>query len=117
MPRIGKIQIEEGGSMFARRQNLLLIVTLLVLADSVPTGIAAAAQLPIAAFARQEQIMGPNISGDGRYLVFLTTIDGQRSAAVVDLQNPGQATSILSAKKGTSVDMTWCRWANNTRVL
>jgi dipeptidyl aminopeptidase/acylaminoacyl peptidase len=98
--------------MYKSIWNLVPVFALLSLAWPLH-----AAPIPISAFARQEEIKNPSLSPDGRYVVFLTPIDGQRAAAVVDLQSPGSASGVLTAKRGANVDLTWCQWANNTRVL
>lgn len=84
---------------------------------AVICGAAYATSAPIEAFARQEHIRDPRISPDGRYIVFISSVDGQRVALTIDLQNPGKPTAVVSAKRGAHLDLAWCDWANNTRVL
>ncbi len=94
------------------RKQLVLSFSLALLAAT-----AEAVPPPIAAFARQEQVRAPRVSPDGRYVAFISSAEGQRVAAVVDLQNPGVATSVLSAKRGENIDLSWCGWGNNTRLV
>jgi dipeptidyl aminopeptidase/acylaminoacyl peptidase len=86
-----------------------LVIALCVNAQSAPA--------PIEAFAKQEQFRSPRVSPDGRYIVFISSVDDQRVALTIDLQNPGKPTAVVSTKPGAHLDLTWCDWANNTRVL
>jgi len=79
---------------------------------------AIAAPPPISAFARLEQVKSPALSPDGRYLLYISQSQGDRVAAVTDLTAAEPAAKVvLAVEKENEFDMTWCRWANDTRVL
>jgi dienelactone hydrolase len=68
-------------------------------------------------FASRPRIEDVSISPDGRYLAFIQTRDGKATAVVSDRQTgkdqPGR--SVLT--EPDRFQMTWCRWATNTRLL
>jgi dipeptidyl aminopeptidase/acylaminoacyl peptidase len=82
------------------------------------TGATHAEPPPISAFARLEQIRGPSISDDGRFVAYISQVKGNRVAVVIDLQAPATpAKAVLSVDQEKDFDMTWCRWANKSRLL
>jgi dipeptidyl aminopeptidase/acylaminoacyl peptidase len=90
------------------------ILAVLMLAASCP---AIAAPPPISAFARQENMRSVAISPDGKQLVYLTSIGGRRIAATLNLAARSAARPVLTPDKDDHFDITWCRWANDTRVV
>jgi dipeptidyl aminopeptidase/acylaminoacyl peptidase len=73
---------------------------------------------PITTFARGEFIADAAISPDGRYLAFLTTIQGVRVAVVRDLSKETSPTiPVMSSATDFRFFIQWCRWATDTRLL
>lgn len=77
---------------------------------------------PLAAFARGEQIIDAAISPDGRYLSVLTTLKDDVRVVRVKDEHVAQSTyvAVMSSSVGaggTGFQITWCRWATDTRLL
>jgi dipeptidyl aminopeptidase/acylaminoacyl peptidase len=79
---------------------------------------ASAENTAIKEFARQEDFKDPSLSPNGRYLAVISSAEGkQRIAMVRDLQAGGNFAPVLSLEAGGVFDLSWCRWANDTRLL
>jgi len=81
-------------------------------------GIAArAANAPsVEDFASRPLIEDVSISPDGRYLALIQTHNGRAAAVVVDRKaGPRHARAVMSEPE--HVQMTWCDWATDTRLL
>jgi len=72
---------------------------------------------PISAFAAEPQTIQPTISPDGRYLSVISSIDGRRVALTRDLRAGTPYRAVLTAKKDVNATLTWCNWANSTRLV
>ncbi len=74
--------------------------------------------LPLSAFAHDAVMSGPALSPDGRYLSWLTTVNGVRAVLVKDLSAPqARASLVMSSPTDYKWSVTWCRWATNSRLL
>lgn len=71
---------------------------------------------PISAFARRP-ITDVSLSPDGRYLLYLTSLDGRPAAVTVDRHSDHRRTPVIGAGTQSHFDFTWCGWANATRIL
>jgi len=69
------------------------------------------------AFGSQPRMWGLKLSPDGNRLVFLQALPaGVNIARMVDFTKPGAPTVVLSGRPN-EFDVTWCDWANDTRLL
>jgi dipeptidyl aminopeptidase/acylaminoacyl peptidase len=78
---------------------------------------AAAGAPPLEAFARFPAMTNLSISEDGRYLAYITELADQRTAVVFDRHGEQQPKPVITASHAEGVDIAWCKWANNTRLL
>jgi dienelactone hydrolase len=68
-------------------------------------------------FASRPRIEDVSISPDGRYLAFIQTRDGKATAVVSDRQAGKDQPMRGVLTEPDHFQMTWCRWATNTRLL
>jgi dipeptidyl aminopeptidase/acylaminoacyl peptidase len=71
----------------------------------------------IKTFASMESTRDVTISPDGHYLAFIRSAGGRRLVTTIDLSNKGGEKPVLTSDKDNVFDLTWCHWANNTRLL
>jgi dipeptidyl aminopeptidase/acylaminoacyl peptidase len=76
-----------------------------------------AAPPSVEAFAQQEFMRDAQISPDGRYLAFISSVDGARVALTMDLKKAGKPVAVLGTEAGGKLDLSWCRWGNDTRLV
>jgi dipeptidyl aminopeptidase/acylaminoacyl peptidase len=72
---------------------------------------------PITAFATPAQIRDATISLDGRHIAYIANVQGRSVALVLDLSTPGKITPVLKSDMGSNIDLRWCRWGNDTRLV
>jgi dienelactone hydrolase len=73
---------------------------------------------PLAAFARAPLMSGLALSPDGRYLSWISTLNGVRAALVKDLSAPqSRASIVMSSPADYSWSLSRCRWATDRRLL
>jgi hypothetical protein len=72
---------------------------------------------PLEAFAAAEEMKDAVISPDGRYLAAISTVDGIRMVVVRDVKNNGKFAPVMSGDDKGDFDVTWCRFANSTRLF
>lgn len=95
-----------------RRIQLLLPAILAAL--SLDTALAAPP--PISAFARIPAIRGVAISPDGQRLLYIGSQDDQEMLITLSTSAAEAPQAILGSKPG-ELDISWCGWANNERIL
>jgi dipeptidyl aminopeptidase/acylaminoacyl peptidase len=71
----------------------------------------------IAAFAGDKSVTDVTISPDGHYLSMLVLTPDKRAALVQDLVGHGPPRVVMLADLNQSTDLSWCRWANGTRLV
>ncbi len=72
---------------------------------------------PIDAFARSPAVDGVSISADGRYLASLSEVNGRHAVTVLDRIKGGPTRMVFTVKDTDAFDVSWCGWANATRLL
>jgi dipeptidyl aminopeptidase/acylaminoacyl peptidase len=73
---------------------------------------------PIVAFARAPHVVQVSISPDRRFLAFVLSEDDVRSVVVHDrLSKESKPATLWSNAGKKDRDVTWCGWANPTRVV
>jgi len=78
---------------------------------------AAATPQPLENFARRPQMQDVTISGDGRYVAFLSGAGDETTLMTVDRTQPGSAFKSITSSETNKFDLSWCRWANESRLL
>jgi dipeptidyl aminopeptidase/acylaminoacyl peptidase len=78
---------------------------------------AQAAPPTLDAFFAGAQIKSVSISPDGHLLAMIVTADGKNFVAVKDRMSAAAATPILAPNDKDGFEPSWCRWANNERVV
>jgi dipeptidyl aminopeptidase/acylaminoacyl peptidase len=78
---------------------------------------ASAAPPPMEAFFEGAQIRRVSISPDGKMLAMIAEVDGKLFVAVKDRTSPAPATPVLAPNDKDGFEPTWCRWANNERIV
>jgi dipeptidyl aminopeptidase/acylaminoacyl peptidase len=68
-------------------------------------------------FASLESTQDVALSPDGHYLAVIRAIESRRAVTTADLRNPDESRVVLTTDKDNAFDLTWCHWANNTRLL
>jgi dipeptidyl aminopeptidase/acylaminoacyl peptidase len=97
-----------------KRKGILSLLLVL----SIAVAVADAAPPPIAAFARLEQLRSLSLSPDGKYLAFISQSQGKRIAMTMAVDVAGAAPKlVMTSDKDGNFDLTWCRWAKNSRLL
>ena len=81
------------------------------------TGLARADAPPITAFARLPAIADVRISPDGRYLLYVTVVQGEPMAVTVDRRDNDKKVIVVRQGATRRLNVTWCAWANESRVL
>jgi dipeptidyl aminopeptidase/acylaminoacyl peptidase len=84
---------------------------------SLFTVTAGAAVPTIEAFFQGAQIRSVSISPDGKWLAMMVTAEGKNFVAVKDRTSPTPATPVLASNDRDNFEPSWCRWANNERLL
>ena len=79
-------------------------------------GLACADPPPIAAFARQPAMADVSISPNGRQLLYITAVNDETVAVTLDRQS-GKKAAALRQGGQRDFHISWCAWANETRVL
>jgi Tol biopolymer transport system component len=79
--------------------------------------IAQAAAPSLEDFASRPRIEDVSISPDGRYVAIIRTRDGKATAIVNDRQAGEDQPMRGVLAEPDHFQMTWCRWATNTRLL
>ena len=79
-------------------------------------GMAWAGPPPIEAFARIPNVQGARMSPDGRHVLYRTAIDDTQALAVLDRKS-GKTRAILRNDNTERFALSWCDWANDTRIL
>ena len=72
---------------------------------------------PISIFAGDKSIGGVQISPDGHYLSMLALRGDRRAVLVADLTGHDSAHMVLSSDLNQATDISWCHWANETRLV
>lgn len=81
------------------------------------SGIASAADMqPLDAFARLPRMRSVALSPEGKRLVFITSVDDRSFAVVNDIGSSQQSKVLISSEPG-KYDISWCNWANESRML
>ena len=78
---------------------------------------AGAAPPTLDAFFQGAQIRSVSISPDGKLLAMIATADGRDFVAVKDRTSTTPATPVLSPNQRDGFQPSWCRWANNERIV
>ena len=79
--------------------------------------IALAAPPPLDAFARMPHMRNVTISPDGSRIAYITAFEDASIVVTREHQVPGsRIVPVLRSEPG-SFDISWCNWANNTRLL
>ena len=95
-----------------------LVGGVLVVAFSGLCGTAARAEIPtLDAFFAGAQIRSVSISPDGQSLAMIVTADNKNFVAVKERNSAKPATPILAPNERDGFEPSWCRWANNERVV
>lgn len=82
------------------------------------TGAAAfAASQPVEHFARMPQIRNVTISPDGRQVAFISSIEDTSVLMTLDRMGNGNEFRQVAGSEPGKFDLSWCRWANNKRLL
>jgi dipeptidyl aminopeptidase/acylaminoacyl peptidase len=76
-----------------------------------------AAPQAIENFARMPQIRNVTISPDGRHVAFISAIDDVSVLMTFDRSKAGSGFQQVTRSEPGEFDLTWCRWANNERLL
>ncbi len=77
----------------------------------------AAAPQPVEAFARLPAMRNVTLSPDASQVAFITAADDVSVAVTFDRSKPGsKPVPILRSEPG-EYEISWCNWANNTRLL
>ncbi len=76
-----------------------------------------AAPEPIEHFARMPQIRDVAISPDGSRIAFISSVDDTSVIMTFDRGGTRSEFRRVAASEPDKFDLTWCRWANNNRVL
>jgi dipeptidyl aminopeptidase/acylaminoacyl peptidase len=63
------------------------------------------------------QIKSVSISPDGHLLAMIVSADGKNFVAVKDRMSATPATPVLAPNNRDGFEPSWCRWANNERVV
>lgn len=90
--------------------------TIVAAAFTLTAGLALAQPQPLEHFARMPQIRDVSISPDGRYVAFISSMDDTSVIMAFDRQEGGEFQR-LSASEPDKFDVSWCEWANKTRLL
>jgi dienelactone hydrolase len=99
-------------------RRTLLVGGVLVVAFSGLCGTAARAEIPtLDAFFAGAQIRSVSISPDGQSLAMIVTADNKNFVAVKERNSAKPATPILAPNERDGFNPSWCRWANNERVV
>src|SRR3982750_1789845 len=101
------------GKTMTTRMRLAVAASLLCATGSA---IAAPAQ-PLENFARRPQMQGVTISGDGRYVAFLSGAGDDTVLMTFDRSKPGSEFKRVTTSEPGKFDIGWCRWANGKRLL
>src|SRR5262245_54595990 len=75
------------------------------------------ARPPTEAFARSPAVSSLTLSHDGRYLAYVSGIGDKHAAIVVDRKGEKPPKVVLTTQDRDPMDLSWCRWANATRLL
>ena len=78
---------------------------------------ASATPQPLENFARRPQMQDVTISGDGRYVAFLSGAGDETTLMTVDRTQPGSSFKSITSSESNKFDLGWCRWANESRLL
>ncbi len=78
---------------------------------------AGAAPPSLDAFFQGAQIRSLSISPDGKLLAMIVTADGKTFVAVKDRTAATPATPVLAPNERDGFEPSWCRWANNERIV
>lgn len=81
------------------------------------TSAATAAPQPLENFARRPQMQGVTISADGRYVAFLSGANDDTVLMTFDRNQAGSEFKRVTASEPNKFDLSWCRWANEKRLL
>ena len=76
-----------------------------------------AANEPVENFARRPQIQGATLSGDGRYVAFLSGAEDDTVLMTFDRTQPGSEYKRVAASQPGKFDLGWCQWANQNRLV
>jgi hypothetical protein len=95
-----------------QRRIFVSIACLLALASEVPD---AAEPLPLEAFASPSQMLAPDMSPDGRHVVFIDRSEPEASVAVMDVDT-GRTSKVLSGATD-NYRVSYCQFKNDTRVI
>ncbi|MGQ0700898.1 MAG: prolyl oligopeptidase family serine peptidase [Panacagrimonas sp.] len=98
--------------MAARIRFVLLAAPAFVLQSAAAT----AEPPPVAAFARLPDVAGVSISPDGRYIAFLTVLEGRQLVVTLDRRD-GKPVPVLTNDERDRFRLSWCNWANDTRLM
>jgi dipeptidyl aminopeptidase/acylaminoacyl peptidase len=78
---------------------------------------ASATPQPLENFARRPQMQDVTISGDGRYVAFLSGAGDETTLMTADRTQPGSSFKSITSSESNKFDLSWCRWANESRLL
>lgn len=72
----------------------------------------------IAAFARIPAVTSVSLSPDGRYLAYISGVEGRQVVVTVDRQQAQpKPVPVLANHDSERYTVRWCSWANDTRLL
>ena len=77
----------------------------------------AAAPQSIDDFARMPQIRNVTMSMDGRHIAFISSIGDMSVLMTLDRASKGNEFRQVAGSEPGKFDLTWCKWANNERLL
>jgi dipeptidyl aminopeptidase/acylaminoacyl peptidase len=80
-------------------------------------GAAVAAAPPLEAFFEGTQIRSVAISPSGRFLSMIAEMDGKMFVATKDRGSTSPALPVLAASGEDGFEPSWCRWANDERLV
>ena len=72
---------------------------------------------PLAAFARRPAIDHVSVSPDGRYILYVTALNDEPMVVTLDRRDHDRKVVVLRQGLDSGVDVGWCAWANDSRVL
>ncbi len=76
-----------------------------------------AASQPLEAFARLPAVRNVTISPNGRQIAFISAMDDVSVAMTLDRMTPGAKYQPIVRSEPGKYDVSWCNWANDTRLL
>ena len=95
---------------------VLTTLCLAVLCAASPSS-AGTNPIPLEAFAAVDAITDASISPDGRYVAEVRSVRSSRGVFVIDRLAATDGWKPILRSSDNQFDISWCRWATNTRLL